>query len=157
MALETMILGNVVKPDLSLSGIAELTKTLQASNKVIEVPVKHRFIPGLYIREVYVPAGSGIVTMVHKTENPFVVSKGKVLVWTKEDGVVCIEAPFTGITKPGTCRLCLVLEDLIWTTFHPNPTNETDIEKIEKMLAWSPQEYAQLEEKENKCLSSQSE
>jgi hypothetical protein len=50
-------------------------------------------------------------------------------VFSENDGLQMIEAPFTGITKPGTRRVLLIVEDTIWTTFHP--TQETDLAKIE--------------------------
>jgi len=155
MALETIVTGNLAKPDLSRAGIADLVDRLRATDRVVEVPVQHRFTPGLYIREVMVPANTAVITHVHKTAHPFVVSKGRIFVWTKNGGVVFLEAPFTGITEPGTCRLAVASEDTVWTTFHPNPTNETDVEKLEKMLVWTPREAASLEERELKCLSLQ--
>jgi len=98
----------------------------------IECPLVHRFTPGLYIREIFMPAGSMITSKIHKTEHPYVVSKGKVSVFTDNDGEILIEAPFTGITKPGTRRVLYNHEDTIWITFHPvciSPLDDT-IESI---------------------------
>ena len=44
--------------------------------------------------------------------------------------MVCIDggewveltAPYTGITKPGTRRVLYILEDCVWTTYHPYKT-----------------------------------
>ena len=94
----------------------------------------HRFTPGLYIREIYMPAGSVLSTKIHKTEHPFVISAGKVSVYSGNDGPQYIEAPYTGITKPGTRRFLVVHEDTIWTTFHPNPDELRDIVELEKFL-----------------------
>lgn len=98
----------------------------------VECPVQHRFTPGLYVREVFVPAGTLVATKIHQTEHPFVISQGVVAVWTEDEGVKILRAPYTGITKPGTRRVVFVHEDCIWTTFHP--TNETDLDVIEKQL-----------------------
>lgn len=89
----------------------------------------HRFTPGIYIRELRVPAGALVVTKIHRTEHPFVISKGRVSVWTEEDGLVTLQAPHCGVTKPGTRRVAYAHEDLVWTTFHA--TTEIDLEKIE--------------------------
>ena len=44
---------------------------------------------------------------------------GKVAVYNSEDDTVgVIEAPYTGITKPGTRRVLQIIESTIWTTFH---------------------------------------
>src|SRR6266576_3496515 len=93
----------------------------------VDMPLVHRFTPGLYIREIRMPAGALVISKRHKTEHPFVISMGKVDVWTAGKGVERITAPFTGITKPGTRRVIAIIEDTIWTTFHP--TTETDLVK----------------------------
>jgi hypothetical protein len=98
----------------------------------LDCPVTNRFTPGLYIREIFMPKGSLIISKIHKTEHPFIVSKGHAAVWTEESGVVQIKAPHTGITKPGTRRILYIHEDCIWTTFHP--TTETDVARIEEQI-----------------------
>lgn len=131
------------QPELSLAQIADLVEDMQ-KGFVLDLPVKHRFTPGIYVRELRLPAGVAVVTMVHKTEHPYVVSAGKLLVWTKEAGVVQITAPYCGITKPGTCRLAVTLEPTVWTTFHSNPGDEYNIAKLEKRLGLTPREAANL-------------
>ena len=107
---------------------AALAKEVQ-----LDLPVTHRFTPGLYIREILMPASvypveTVVTSRIHLTEHPFVVSKGKLKVWQEESGWVQIEAPYTGITKAGTRRLLIIQEDTIWTTFHV--TEETDPDVI---------------------------
>ena len=99
-----------------------------------ECVVKHTFTPGLYIRELFMPAGSLITSKIHMTEHPYVISQGVVSVQIDMGEWVLLEAPFSGVTKPGTRRVLYVHEDCTWTTFHINPDNETDIEKIEEKI-----------------------
>lgn len=94
-------------------------------------PLKHTFADGLYIREVFMPAGDIIVTKLHKTTHPFFIMKGKAIIVTDEK-TEFIEAPYQGITRPGTKRAFQIIEDVILITVHI--TNETDLEKIEKEL-----------------------
>jgi hypothetical protein len=96
------------------------------------VRVTHRFTPGLYGRECWMPEGAVIVSKVHRTEHQFVVSAGHVLVYSDADQVQDIRAPYTGITKPGTRRVLVCLEDTTWTTFHP--TDLTDPVEIERQI-----------------------
>lgn len=98
----------------------------------LDLPPVHRFTPGLYIRELFMPKGTLVVSKIHKTEHPYVVSQGHAAVFIPGVGVQQIKAPFCGITKPGTQRILFIHEDCIWTTFHP--TNETDLEKIEASI-----------------------
>lgn len=100
----------------------------------IEFPIRSFFTDGLYAREMSAQAGSMIVSMIHKTEHIFVVSKGKLSVWNDEGGEVVIEAPYIGITKAGTRRFAYVHEDLVWTTFHANPDNETEDQIQERII-----------------------
>src|SRR5208337_329683 len=151
MAIELAVLGSCPGQlsGITLETLADLVDQMKILPSVFTVPVFHRFTPGMYIREVHVPAGTAIVTMLHKTEHPFVVSKGKILVYALNGVVQCIEAPFMGITKPGTIRLAVAITDVVWTTFHA--TTETDVEKLEQELVLSPRQA--LEHEELKCLS----
>ena len=102
----------------------------------------HKFTDGMYIREIFMPAGSLITSKVHKTEHPYIVSYGKVAVSIDGDDWDEITAPYTGITKPGTRRVLYILEDCIWTTFHRvddmkseyNDLNDDEKENIVKEI-----------------------
>lgn len=90
----------------------------------------HRFTPGMYAREFFMPAGTLVVSARHKTEHPFVVLSGRAAVWTEEGGVTILTAGHVGITKPGTLRVLYIHEDCRWITFHA--TTETDPAVIER-------------------------
>lgn len=102
-----------------------------ATGEPVEMPLTHRFTDGMYIREIFMPAGTILTSKIHKTNHPFVVSKGKCIVY---DGnkLETISAPHTGITEPNTRRLLYIEEDTIWTTFHI--TDKTDVDEIEKEI-----------------------
>lgn len=75
------------------------------------------------------PAGSRFTSAIHKFKHPFFVLKGKVAVVSENDGFQFIEAPFRGITKPGTRRVLHVLEETVWSTVHRTdivPENDSD-------------------------------
>jgi hypothetical protein len=95
-----------------------------------ELPTNHVFTPGLYVRQVFMKKGDLLTTRVHLSEHPFIISAGVVSMWDAENGVQTVQAHYTGITTPGTRRILYIHEDTIWSTCHPNPTNETDPEKI---------------------------
>lgn len=94
-------------------------------------PLVHKFVPGMYIREITMPPGHLVVSKIHKIEHPYFVLKGDVSVLT-EDGVVRIKAPYSGITKAGTKRVLYIHEETVWTTIHK--TDEIEIEKIEEEI-----------------------
>lgn len=102
-----------------------------------ELVTHHIFTPGIYVREVVMKAGDYIATRIHLTEHPFLISAGRVLVWTDDQGVIEVGAPYSGITKPGTRRFIFIIEDCIWSTVHANPDNETDPEKIMDRITYN--------------------
>ena len=76
------------------------------------------------------------------------MSKGKLDVWTEGRGWVRIVAPFHGITKAGTRRALRIIEDTIWTTFHP--TDKTTVpEVMEELIEAHGPEQAELLRKWN--------
>lgn len=107
----------------------------------VDMPVTHRFTPGLYAREIFMPAGTLLSSKIHKTEHPYVVLSGKVSVWVNDDEEILIEGPYVGITKPGTRRVLYIHEDTRWITFHPS--EETELEKLEAQLI-EPHDFPKL-------------
>lgn len=81
------------------------------------------------------PAGSKVTSKIHKHRHPFFILFGKVKVW-KDDGKgwEIIEAPFDGMTEPGTRRILDILEDTVWITVHYNPTNTQDLNELEDWI-----------------------
>lgn len=105
--------------------------------------IRHFFIPGGYAREMTSPAGLIIVGKIHKHWCVNVISKGSILVAT-EQGNKSIVAPYTFISKPGTKRVGVTLEETVWTTFHV--TAEMNVDKIEDALTVDTyEEFEQLE------------
>lgn len=82
-----------------------------------EMPLTHRFTPGMYARTIVMPAGALVVSKVHRTEHPFVVTRGSCSVWDGERWER-VAAGHIGITKPGTRRIIYIYEETEWTTFH---------------------------------------
>lgn len=110
----------------------------------IKTKLKHTFLPGLYIRGILMPRGidgaeNVITSLVHNTYHPFVVLSGKVSVYSENDGVEHITAPYEGVTQPGTRRVLVIHEDTYWVTYHPTnifpkSDSEEDIEDAVKRI-----------------------
>lgn len=115
----------------------------------IECPVQHDFVPGMYVRTVFVPAGTLVVTKRHNTTHKFAVLKGRIAVWTEKFGVQVLQAPHRGTTDFGTIRLAVAIQDTVWTTYHD--TEKTDIAELERELATDPQEILEEQERKNLC------
>jgi hypothetical protein len=101
----------------------EIAKLPQA-----EVRIRHYFAPGLYAREMTIPANVMLTGAVHKTEHLSTVSAGRILVFDGVSPPVEIRASHTFISQPGAKRFGIALEETVWTTYHP--TNTTDLDAL---------------------------
>lgn len=111
-----------------ISGGALVGKELHDLN-----PVKHTFAGGCYVREIFNPAGLLLMTKIHKKEHPFFLMKGKMSILT-EDGVKVVEAPYSGVTQPGTKRAIYTHEDCVFITVHATE-KQTPEEVEEEVIA----------------------
>lgn len=106
----------------------------------VEMPLQHTFAPGVYVRTIFIPAGSVLVGKIHKHQHANVLSKGRVTVLTESGGVEDLEGPLTMVSEPGTKRAVYAHTDTVWTTIHP--TDKTDLKDIEdETIAKTFEEY----------------
>lgn len=103
------------------------------NGNLIEVtcPLTHTFAPGVYAREVTMPAGSFIIGHEHKTKHINVVLSGRALVSINGE-TFHLEAPHTFVSDPGVRKVLYILEEMRFLTIHP--TDETDLDKLEQEL-----------------------
>jgi quercetin dioxygenase-like cupin family protein len=112
---------------------AEMVKMPQA-----ELKTEHFFVPGMYCRRVFRPAGTLIVGKVHKQPHFFLCASGEIIAWT-ESGMKKLSAGDVVECQPGTKRVTLATTDSVGITIHK--TEETDLDKIETELV-EPDETA---------------
>ena len=108
---------------------------------LVDVPqnpcsVIHRFGPGLYIREVHIPAGTFAIGHEQRLEHMNVFVKGAVRMLNADGTTTDMVAPMTFVGKPG--RKCgLILEDMIWQNIYA--TDVTDIDELEATYLIKPE------------------
>lgn len=106
----------------------------------VEMPLQHTFAPGVYVRTIFIPAGSVIIGKIHKHRHANVLSQGHVTVLTESGGLEELRGPLTMVSEPGTKRAVYAHTDTVWTTIHP--TDKTDLGEIEdEVIAKSYEEY----------------
>ncbi|TAM02190.1 MAG: SET domain-containing protein-lysine N-methyltransferase [Paraburkholderia sp.] len=93
----------------------------------VDCPVRHYFAPGMYAREMTIPAGVAVTGAVHRHEHLCTVSKGRLLV-LDDEFMREIQAPCTLVSKAGKKRVGYALEETVWTTYHC--TTKTDLDEI---------------------------
>lgn len=112
--------------------IFALERYMIAQNNPVDIEVVHRFAPGVYTREMIVPAGVMLTGYIHKTEHISIFLQGRMLVTNGEGQSVEIVAPIVETAMPGVKRAGIALEEVRWITIHP--TEETDIDRLEDLL-----------------------
>ena len=147
--------------------IIELEKGIKEILSINEIPGNggeeagitwvHRFTPGLYTREMTVPAGVMITGMIHKTEHISIMLSGKMLIPDPVNGgTMEIQAPIVEIAKPGIKRVGIAIEEVIWITVHP--TELTDVDEIlEQIVTNDFSEVAHLVDQGAKLIESEGE
>lgn len=96
----------------------------------VETPTTHYFSPGLYAREMFIPAGTVLTGAVHKTEH-LVQFVGDITVLT-DGGMQRLTGRHTFVSKPGVKRIGYAHADTWCTGFFA--TDKTDIEELENDL-----------------------
>lgn len=125
-------------PQVTPDAIARLEEALLPVPQV-DMPLTHRFAPGIYFREIFMPAGTFVMGHEHRTRHLNVVLTGKASVLI-EGQVRVICAPDVFESGPGVRKILYIHEDMRWATVHA--TTETDLPKLEAELivkspAWS--------------------
>jgi hypothetical protein len=107
----------------------EIMEQMSLKEEQIDCPVVHSFSPGIYIREVHLPAGIFAIGHYQKTEHLNIFLQGKVTVLNDDGTTQYMEAPMRFVGQPG--RKCGVIhEDVVWLNIYA--TDETDIETLEE-------------------------
>ncbi len=108
----------------------------------VNCPLQHLFAPDIYVRTIFIPAGTYIVGKIHKHAHANILSKGRVTVVTESGGLEHLEGPVQMVSEPGTKRAVYAHTDVVWTTIHPNPTNTEDLQELEEAtIAKTYEEY----------------
>lgn len=105
-----------------------------------DVPTIHRFAPGVYIREVRLPAGRFIIGHKQKTHHLNVMLTGRV---TMSEGAELV-APLAFVGGPGR-KAGVIHEDTVWLNVYA--TDERDIGTLEDLFLDKSDE-AKAKEKE---------
>lgn len=145
-------MGGLFKPDNStpavltarakIMSIQQSCQALDDGHRMDESPpVVNLLSPGIYCREIHLPADSVVVGRIHRFEHVSIISKGRVTVFT-ENGEEQYKAGDAFVSPAGTKRVVWSHEDTTWTTIHPNPDDEQDIETLENR--YTAMEYAEL-------------
>jgi len=97
-------------------------------------PLKHSFSDGMYVREIFIPAGTILVGKIHKHAHPNFLMKGEVEVITESNKREHLVAPLSMISPSGTKRVVRAITDTVWVTVHENKKNTTNLKNLEEEI-----------------------
>lgn len=128
----------------------KLPPALQVNPRTLTV--RHHFAPGIYLRELHIPAGMITTGKIHKYACLNILAKGRRSTLI-DSRIVEVEAPHIHLAPPGMKRVSYTHEDSVWITVHN--TNLTDIDEIERELVCETEEeyLAFCAQEKTKCLS----
>ncbi len=135
---EPMLIENVLR-DMAAGKIIPMRQRVAALEAEMQkVPsakyllnTMHDFGPGVYIRELHIPAGILLTGKIHKYECWSILFKGEIATFV--DGEVArVKAPHKQLAPAGMKRVGYTYADTIWMTVHPNPDNCKDVEELER-------------------------
>jgi hypothetical protein len=148
-AYEPDTLTKVLAVEAAIAKIAE-------HQDLAELPVRHWITPGVYTREIFIPAGVALSGKVHKHTHLCLLTQGTLIVYSEEQGRQTLTAPYTFVSGPGVKRVGYAVEDTVFATVHAIPAElEENIEAIEAYLvADTIEEYGRfLAGEKTPCLS----
>lgn len=115
---------------------------LQCKNKP-ELPVTHIFAPGIYIREMTIPAKTMFIGREHLFGHLCQLVSGSLIMFTPE-GRFNFIGPHQIYTKPGDHMVIYTLTECLGRTVHANITDSRDTEVLESLYFGSREEVLEL-------------
>jgi hypothetical protein len=95
-----------------------------------ECPVKHSFAPGVYVREMFIPANTWFIGRPHLKGHRCTLEAGRVKLITAK-GTMELRAGDEMTTEPGYMMALYAITDVLGRTYHPNPTESHDTAALE--------------------------
>lgn len=107
----------------------------------MDLRTEHYFVPGMYLRKLWRPAGTLIVGKIHKAPHFFLCASGHLIAWS-ETGMRHLREGDVIESQPGTKRVTLAMTHAVGITIHK--TDLTDLDAIEAELI-EPEEASRFD------------
>lgn len=127
---------------LATIDLAERIESHALALPQVPCPVVHTFAPGVYLREVRLPAGALVVGHSHRHAHLNFMLSGRMLLIGNDGQAHEVCAPYQVITPPGR-KVAQVLEPTVWINVYA--TEERDVETLEAMLFDKSEAFASSE------------
>lgn len=129
--------GDVVA--VSVRGKIENIEAEMLKHPQVDCPLLHLFAPGVYARQITIPAGTVLTGKMHLHDDINVLLSGEIDVMT-EYGMQRMVGPNMFVAKAETKKLGHAITDVVWVTFHANPQDITDVDALVATLVHNDRE-----------------
>jgi len=118
----------------TMAEIMAVERKIATEGDLVEPPPpEHYFVPGLYARGLEIPAGITLTGKIHRHQHMAALMRGECIIWSG-GAKVTMTGPCLFDSPAGVKRVIKTLTDCWFVTFHPNPTDETNLDKIEEWV-----------------------
>ena len=112
------------------ASVYDLDRMLQGHEDAMSgIGEKHHFAPGVYAREVLLPAGSVVVGKTHKTKHLNIIASGSCTIHCMGE-IFEVTGPYIFTSEIGAKKAVHSHTDVVWINIHL--TDKTDVDEIEK-------------------------
>lgn len=118
----------------------ERIEQFMLSEQQVECPVIHRYGPGVYIRELKIPAGTLAVGHHQNFEHTNIMLKGRATMLNDDGSTTELVAPAMFVGGPGR-KVGFIHEDVVWLNVYA--TSEQDVSKLEDQFITKSQHFGQ--------------
>ncbi|MCC7462094.1 MAG: hypothetical protein IT480_06475 [Gammaproteobacteria bacterium] len=132
----------VATPEITLDTLRALELEI-AKLPPVHMPLDHIFADGVYIRQLWIPAGTVLTGKIHKSEHVSICAMGEITVMTPE-GMKRVKAPYTVVCPPGTKRAAYAHTDTLWINVFKNADDARDVDLLESRLVEDEPYIAEL-------------
>lgn len=138
-------------PPVAKLNLAALEAHMRTMPDQVEIPVRHEFSAGIYLRTVTIPAGTLVMGKRHRCATCNILMKGKLALYVEENQPPkIIEAPCIFTSPPWAKKFAFCIEEAVFANAFP--TDETDPDRIEAKVIIPETEYLEMKEAQQ-CLS----
>ena len=109
----------------------------------VECPVRNFFSPGVYLREMTMPAGTFAIGQHHNFAHINIMVKGVIKKFNDDGTSTIMTAPQTFVGSPGK-KAWYVIEEVVWQNVYAT-NGVQDIEQLESYLLTKSEETVRLE------------
>jgi quercetin dioxygenase-like cupin family protein len=144
---------DIKKENTSLSVFeqkVQIIEKVMLEQEQVDCPVTHKFGPGIYIREVLLPAGATIVGHYHTQPHLNIMIAGRLALVGENGKSTELVAPYT-FTAPAGRKIAYIYETVLWHNLYA--TEETNLEKLEEMFFTKSVTFKDHKETQQRLLS----